>query len=102
MYGRIFEIREIKPEWNSEEYLMQSPSSLINIDPAAALFSNLIAYAEIGPEKAVLEIGPGTGQATAPILETGCDYNAIELGEHLYEGMKHKHGQISQFLHRKR
>jgi ubiquinone/menaquinone biosynthesis C-methylase UbiE len=43
------------------------------------LFDNLIDFAKIGPEKKVLEIGPGTGQATESILNTGCDYNAIEL-----------------------
>ena len=34
------------------------------------LFSELIAYAAIGPGKRVLELGPGTGQATDPILNT--------------------------------
>ena len=53
-----------------------------------ALFEDLIAYAGIGPGKTVLELGPGTGQATDPILNTGCDYHAIELGEHLYQKMK--------------
>ena len=61
------------------------------------LFDDLIEYAEIGPGKSVLEIGPGTGQATDPILETGCDYNAIELGEHLYEKMWEKYGRFSNF-----
>ena len=54
------------------------------------LFESLIAYAGIGPGKAVLELSPGTGQATEPILKTGCDYHAIELGEHLYTMMKQK------------
>lgn len=61
------------------------------------LFSDLIAYAKIGPNKTVLEIGPGTGQATDPILKTGCDYNAIELGEHLFEMMKQKYSQYPNF-----
>jgi len=56
------------------------------------LFTSLIEYAEIGEGKTVLELGPGTGQATDPILNTGCDYNAIELGEHLYEKMEQKCG----------
>lgn len=56
------------------------------------LFAELIAYAEVGPGKTVLELGPGTGQATDPILETGCEYHAIELGEHLFEMMKRKYG----------
>lgn len=61
------------------------------------LFDDLIAYAGIGPGKAVLELGPGTGQATDPVLETGCDYNAIELGEHLYAKMKEKYGRYPNF-----
>ena len=61
------------------------------------LFASLIEYAEIGAGKSVLELGPGTGQATDPILNTGCDYNAIELGEHLYEKMKQKYGRYPNF-----
>ena len=61
------------------------------------LFEYLINYAKIGPEKKVLEIGPGTGQATDPILQTGCDYNAIELGEHLYAKMHEKYSRFSNF-----
>ena len=53
----------------------------------AELFDALIAYAEIASGKSVLELGPGTGQATEPVLNTGCDYHAIELGEHLFEFM---------------
>lgn len=62
-----------------------------------ALFSDLISYATVGPGKTVLELGPGTGQATDPILKTGCDYHAIELGEHLYEKMKEKYGAYENF-----
>ena len=61
------------------------------------LFEYLINYAKIGPGKKVLEIGPGTGQATDPILRTGCDYNAIELGEHLYAKMQEKYSRFSNF-----
>ena len=38
---------------------------------SAELFESLIEYAEIGEGKSVLELGPGTGQATDPILSTG-------------------------------
>ena len=64
---------------------------------SAELFSDLIEYAGIGPGKTVLELGPGTGQATDPILNTGCDYNAIELGENLFEMMNRKYGQYANF-----
>ena len=63
----------------------------------AELFFDLIEYAGIGPEKTVLELGPGTGQATDPILNTGCDYHAIELGEHLADMMKRKYGELPNF-----
>ena len=61
------------------------------------LFQDLIAYAGIGPGKTVLELGPGTGQATDPILDTGCDYHAIELGEHLSQFMVRKYGSRPNF-----
>lgn len=61
------------------------------------LFDYLIEYAGIGPGKSVLELGPGTGQATAPILDTLCDYHAIELGEHLTAMMECKYGGRTNF-----
>ena len=61
------------------------------------LFDYLIAHTDLDQGKSVLEIGPGTGQATDPVLKTGCNYNAIELGEHLYAKMLEKYGQYSNF-----
>ena len=64
---------------------------------SADLFESFIKTAGIGKETKVLEIGPGTGQATDPILDTGCDYHAIELGEHLYAKMQEKYGARENF-----
>ena len=61
------------------------------------LFDFLIAFAKISRKAKVLEIGPGTGQATDPVLRTGCDYNAIELGEHLFAKMQEKYGMFPNF-----
>ncbi|MCR4989609.1 MAG: Type 1 glutamine amidotransferase-like domain-containing protein [Lachnospiraceae bacterium] len=61
------------------------------------LFTFLNDRAGIGPGKTVLEIGPGTGQATDPVLGTGCEYHAIELGEHLYNKMMEKYGKLPNF-----
>ena len=66
------------------------------------LFDFFIKEANIGVQTKVLEIGPGTGQATDPILGTGCDYYAIELGEHLYEKMKKKIRHKTEFPYRER
>ncbi|HBZ41606.1 MAG: methyltransferase [Firmicutes bacterium GWF2_51_9] len=56
------------------------------------LFSDIINYSGIGNTSKVLEIGIGTGQATPPILETGCHVTAIELGDSLAKFTKEKFG----------
>lgn len=61
------------------------------------LFMYLIKFARIDSRSKVLELGPGTGQATEPILDTGCEYDAIELGEHLYAKMKQKYDRRPNF-----
>ncbi len=63
----------------------------------AELFADLIAYGQINPSKAVLELGPGTGQATEPILNTGCDYYGIELGNHFSDMLRSKYANRSNF-----
>ncbi len=47
------------------------------------LYEDILAYKEITSLSSALEIGIGTGQATKPILETGCNVTAIELGQNL-------------------
>jgi SAM-dependent methyltransferase len=49
----------------------------------AELFDDLAALTAIGPGSRVLEIGPGTGQATLPLAERGCRVVAVELGADL-------------------
>lgn len=61
------------------------------------LFNELIIRCELSSNKKVLEIGPGTGQAKEPILKTGCDYTAIELGENFTCFMKKKFEVYSNF-----
>jgi SAM-dependent methyltransferase len=61
------------------------------------LFTEIITVSDLNSSKDVLEIGPGTGQATEPILKTGCNYKAIELGENFTEHMKNKYEIYSNF-----
>ena len=61
------------------------------------LCEDLIRYARLTTDSSVLEIGPGTGQATDPILAVGCDYHAVELGENLCEVMKRKYSHLPNF-----
>ena len=61
------------------------------------LFSDIIEFSQLDSSRAALEIGPGTGQATEPILKTGCDYSAIELGENFAEFMNNKYKSYDNF-----
>ena len=61
------------------------------------LFADLIEYAKLDSEKMALEVGSGTGQASEPILKTGCSYLAIELGENFVEIMKNRFDSYSNF-----
>lgn len=63
----------------------------------AEAFKDIIDFSQLGRDKAVLEIGPGTGQATEPILKSGCDYLAIELGKHLADYTKKKFADYKNF-----
>lgn len=59
-----------------------------------ALFDCLIEKTGLSAEKSVLELGPGTGQATEPILATECAYTGIELGAHLTAVLRRKYGEM--------
>ena len=48
-----------------------------------SLFDNLTRQAGLGPGSRVLEIGPGTGQATVALAARGVDVVAVEFGESL-------------------
>jgi SAM-dependent methyltransferase len=49
----------------------------------AALFDDLVALARLRRGDRVLEIGPGTGQATAPLAQRGLAVTGVELGASL-------------------
>jgi len=45
-----------------------------------AVFDEVVRVAGLGPGSSVLEIGPGTGQATRPLAERGLRVLALEIG----------------------
>jgi ubiquinone/menaquinone biosynthesis C-methylase UbiE len=61
------------------------------------LFADMIELVKLDSSKTVLEIGPGTGQATEPILKTDCSYLAVELGENFAEFMNIKYKSYDNF-----
>ena len=58
----------------------------------AAIFANLKTYAKLTQDSKVLEIGSGTGKATAPILETGCSFTSVEAGANMAAFLESKFG----------
>ncbi len=61
------------------------------------LLADIINYSKLDNSMKALEIGIGTGQATAPVIKTGCDLTAIELGENLAEYSKAKFSSFDNF-----
>lgn len=61
------------------------------------LYDDIFDAKEINASSNVLEVGIGTGQATLPILETGCKLIAIELGDQLAKYSKCKFENYENF-----
>lgn len=61
------------------------------------LYNDLFNYIQINQNSNVLEVGIGTGQATLPILKTGCSLTAVELGDKLAAFAEDKFSKYSNF-----
>jgi trans-aconitate methyltransferase len=61
------------------------------------LFADVIKASKLDKNKTALEIGPGTGQATEPVLMSGCSYLAVEIGVNFTEHMKSRFGAYDNF-----
>ena len=72
-------MRESLFDWDPENYDRARPSY------PDALFDDLWAYLDVGTraQPAVVEVGPGTGQATRALLARGARVTAVELGPRL-------------------
>ena len=64
---------------------------------APELYEKLFHYIPIGPESQVLEIGIGAGQATLPVLQTGCQLTAVEYGARFSELCREKFKEFPKF-----
>lgn len=61
------------------------------------LYQTIFNYISIDENSNVLEIGSGGGQATAPMLTTGCQLTAVEYGEQFSELLKEKFKEFPRF-----
>lgn len=62
-----------------------------------ALYDTLFAYIPIGENSRVAEVGSGAGQATGPVLKTGCQLTAVEYGEQFSSLLKEKFKACPRF-----
>lgn len=61
------------------------------------LYQTIFEYIPINENSNVVEIGTGGGQATAPILKTGCKLAAVEYGEQFSTLLKDKFKEYPNF-----
>ncbi len=61
------------------------------------LYEALLDYVPLSESSRVVEVGSGGGQATAPILTTGCRLTAVEYGERFSALLKEKFREYPNF-----
>ena len=61
------------------------------------LYNAIFDYINIGKDSRVVEVGSGTGQATLPVLKTGCALTAVEYGENLSQVLKDRFKEYDRF-----
>lgn len=70
---------DLRTTFNEDEYNYDKARP----DYPDELFEDIFSNIDLSENSNVLEIGIGTGQATLPILNKGCNVTAIELGNNL-------------------
>ena len=61
------------------------------------LFEDIFNYVNLSESSNILEIGIGTGQATLPFLNKGCNVTAVELGDKLTRYCLQNFSQFDNF-----
>lgn len=64
---------------------------------ADELFQAIFEYVKIGEGSRVVEVGSGSGQATQPVLKTGCELTSVEYGENFSRILMEKFGGYKGF-----
>ncbi len=61
------------------------------------LYEDVFRYGAIGPGSRAVEVGIGGGQATLPVLQTGCQVTAVEYGENFTRLCREKFREFPGF-----
>ncbi len=84
---------DLRTTFNEDEYNYDKARP----DYPDELFEDIFRYIDLSENSHVLEIGIGTGQATFPFLNKGCNVTAVELGDNLAEYCQKKFSEFSNF-----
>ena len=83
--------RRLSFDQNPENYDRHRPGY------ADELYREIFRYSGLNREMRALEIGVGTGLATLPILQTGCEVVAVEAGRNLASFVREKFSEYPNF-----
>ena len=61
------------------------------------IFEDILSYSKITQSSKILEIGCGTGNATLPVIQTGAEVTAVEIGGNLSKYTAQKFSKYSNF-----
>lgn len=84
---------ELRRTFNTDEYNYDKSRP----DYPKELFFDIFEYINLSENSNVLEIGIGTGQATLPFLNKGCNVTAVELGDKLARYCAQKFSHFDNF-----
>lgn len=84
---------DLRTTFNDDEYNYDKARP----DYPDELFEDIFGYLDLSENSNVLEIGIGTGQATLPFLNKGCNVISVELGDKLAKYCQHKFSKYSNF-----
>lgn len=84
---------DLRTTFNTDEYNYDKSRP----DYPIELFEDIFYYSNLCSGSIVLEIGIGTGQATLPFLQKGCNLTAVELGDRLAGYCKQKFSAYEKF-----
>ncbi len=84
---------DLRTTFNEDEYNYDKARP----DYPDELFVDIFSCIDLSKNSNVLEIGIGTGQATQPFLNKGCNVTAVELGDRLAKYCQLKFSEYSNF-----
>lgn len=84
---------DLRRTFNTDEYNYDKSRP----DYPKELFNDIFDYINLSENSNILEIGIGTGQATLPFLNKGCNVTAVELGDKLTRYCAQKFSHFDNF-----